>query len=200
MHSLPEGYRALVIGASGAIGAAVATLLRQDTRCAHVIELSRHSQPAVDFDSEESIAAAADRLYIPGPLHCIINAAGILHGSHGMPERRLDELNYSHMAAVFRANTWGPAMVFAHFSPLLARRERGLFATLSAKVGSISDNRLGGWYSYRASKAALNMMVKIRRHRSGAHASARGALRASPRHGEFGAVRAVQWKPDRARS
>ena len=160
MNSLPEGYRALVIGATGAIGSAIARQLRGDPRCAQVLELSRTSQPPVDFDKEESIAAAADRLFIPGPLHCIVNAAGILHGAHGMPERRLAEMNYAHMQAVFRANTMGPAMVLAHFSPLLARREHSVFATLSAKVGSIGDNRLGGWYSYRASKAALNMVVK----------------------------------------
>jgi NAD(P)-dependent dehydrogenase (short-subunit alcohol dehydrogenase family) len=134
--------------------------LRADTRCSHIIELCRGSQPSIDFDDEQSVVEAADRLYIPGPLHCIINAAGILHGGHGMPERRLAELNYAHMEAVFRANTLGPAMVIAHFAPLLARRERSVFATLSAKVGSIGDNRLGGWYSYRASKAALNMLVK----------------------------------------
>jgi NAD(P)-dependent dehydrogenase (short-subunit alcohol dehydrogenase family) len=160
VNSLPEGYRALVIGATGAIGSAIARQLRGDPRCAQVLELSRTSQPPVDFDKEESIAAAADRLFIPGPLHCIVNAAGILHGAHGMPERRLAEMNYAHMQTVFRANTMGPAMVLAHFSPLLARREHSVFATLSAKVGSIGDNRLGGWYSYRASKAALNMVVK----------------------------------------
>jgi NAD(P)-dependent dehydrogenase (short-subunit alcohol dehydrogenase family) len=160
VNSLPDGYRALVIGASGAIGAALVRQLRSDVRCAQVIELGRSTQPALDFDNEESIAAAADRLYIPGPLHCIINAAGILHGEHGMPERRLNELNYARMQSVFRINTLGPALVIAHFSPLLARRERSIFATLSAKVGSIGDNRLGGWYGYRASKAALNMVLK----------------------------------------
>lgn len=160
MHSLPEGYRALVVGSSGAIGAALVRQLHADPRCAHVIELCRGSQPSIDFDDEQSVAAAAERLYVPGPLHCVINAAGILHGAHGMPERRLAELNYAHMQAVFRANTMGPALVIAHFTPLLARRERSVFATLSAKVGSIGDNRLGGWYSYRASKAALNMIVR----------------------------------------
>jgi NAD(P)-dependent dehydrogenase (short-subunit alcohol dehydrogenase family) len=134
--------------------------LRSDPRCARVIELSRSSQPAVDFENEASVSAAAELLCMPGSLHCIINAAGILHGEHGMPERRLTELNYARMQAVFRANTFGPALVLAHFTPLLARRERSIFATLSARVGSIGDNRLGGWYSYRASKAALNMMVK----------------------------------------
>jgi NAD(P)-dependent dehydrogenase (short-subunit alcohol dehydrogenase family) len=148
------------MGASGAIGSALVRGLRADPRCAQVVELGRASQPPLDFDDEASVAAAADRLYMPDPLHCIINAAGILHGAHGMPERRFSELNYSHMQAVFRANTLGPALAIAHFAPLLARRERSVFATLSAKVGSIGDNRLGGWYSYRASKAALNMMVK----------------------------------------
>lgn len=160
MKTLPEGYKALIIGATGAIGSAMAAQLRADPRCGHVIELSRTSQPAIDFDDEVSIAAATERLFIPGPLHCVINAAGILHGAHGMPERRLDELNYARMQAVFRVNTFGPAMVIANFAPLLARREPTVFATLSAKVGSIGDNRLGGWYSYRASKAALNMVVK----------------------------------------
>ena len=160
VNSLPEGYRAVIFGATGALGSAFARLLRSDPRCAHVIELSRGSQPAIDFADEKSIAAAAERLYLPGPLHCVINAAGMLHGAHGMPERRLGELNYAHMQAVMATNTLGPAMVIAHFAPLLARRERSVFATLSAKVGSIGDNRLGGWYSYRASKAALNMIVK----------------------------------------
>jgi NAD(P)-dependent dehydrogenase (short-subunit alcohol dehydrogenase family) len=160
VNSLPEGYRALVIGASGAIGAALVRQLRSDARCAQVIELSRSSQPPIDFDKEESIAAAADRLYIPGPLHCIINAAGALHGAFGRPERRLDQLNYAHMQALYRINAMGPALLMANFAPLLPRREPGVFEVLSAKVGSIADNRLGGWYSYRASKAALNMIVK----------------------------------------
>ena len=76
-----------------------------------------------------------------------------------MPEKRLADLNYPQMEATFQANTFGPALVLRHFAPLL-HGERAIMAMLSAKVGSIGDNRLGGWYSYRASKAALNMLIK----------------------------------------
>jgi NAD(P)-dependent dehydrogenase (short-subunit alcohol dehydrogenase family) len=76
-----------------------------------------------------------------------------------MPEKKLSELNYAQLMDTFRTNTFGPALVLRHFTPLLDS-QRGVMAVLSAKVGSIGDNRLGGWYSYRASKAALNMLVK----------------------------------------
>ena len=77
-----------------------------------------------------------------------------------MPERKLAQLNYAQMESTFRINTMGPALAIAHFTPLLDKCTRSLMAVLSAKVGSIGDNRLGGWYSYRASKAALNMLIK----------------------------------------
>ena len=160
LHSLPEGYRALVIGSTGAIGSAFLAHLQADPRCALAVGLGRHTSPAVDLDDEATIAAAAQQLKAQGPWHCIIHAAGLLHGPQGMPEKRLGQLNCAQMEATFRINTFGPALVLAHFAPLLPKQGRGLLAVLSAKVGSIGDNRLGGWYSYRASKAALNMLVK----------------------------------------
>ena len=160
LQSLPDGYRALVIGATGAIGSAFLAHLQSDPRCALAVGLGRHTQPAVDLDDEATIAAAAQQLKAQGQWHCIIHAAGLLHGPHGMPEKRLGQLNYAQMEVTFRTNTFGPALVLAHFAPLLPKQGRGLLAVLSAKVGSIGDNRLGGWYSYRASKAALNMLVK----------------------------------------
>lgn len=160
LHSLPTDYRALVIGASGAIGSAFLAHLQADPRCALAVGLGRRTSPAVDFDDESSIARAARQLQAQGPWHCIVHAAGMLHGPLGLPEKRLAQLNYAQMEATFRANTLGPALVLAHFAPLLPRHERGLLAVLSAKVGSVGDNRLGGWYSYRASKAALNMLLK----------------------------------------
>ena len=102
---------------------------------------------------------AADALRAGGTFHLIIHAAGVLHGPGFMPEKKLGDLNYAQLEATLRANTLGPALVLRHFVPLLDR-QRGVLALLSAKVGSIGDNRLGGWYSYRASKAALNMLVK----------------------------------------
>ncbi|MFL6708881.1 MAG: SDR family NAD(P)-dependent oxidoreductase [Massilia sp.] len=159
MHSLPDGYHALVIGASGTIGAAFEQLLRADPRCASVVGLHRHSLPPIDFADEASVAAAAQALAAGPRFHLIINAAGLLHNADVKPEKRLADLAYAQLQATFQANTFGPALVLRHFVPLLAP-ERALLAMLSAKVGSIGDNRLGGWYSYRASKAALNMLVK----------------------------------------
>lgn len=159
MQSLPQDYRALVIGATGAIGAAFVQQLQADPRCALVLALGRSSTPRIDFGDEASVADAALALAGQGPFHLVINAAGLLHGAHGLPEKRLAQLNYAQLEQTFRTNTFGPALVLAHFAPLLDR-QRSVLAVLSAKVGSMGDNRLGGWYSYRASKAALNMLVK----------------------------------------
>jgi NAD(P)-dependent dehydrogenase (short-subunit alcohol dehydrogenase family) len=159
MDSLPDQFHALVIGASGTIGAAFVALLDAAPRCASVQGLHRHSRPGIDFADENSIAEAARALAAGPRYHLIINAAGVLHADAFMPEKRLADLHYAQLQATFQANTFGPALVLRHFTPLLAD-ERAIMAMLSAKVGSIGDNRLGGWYSYRASKAALNMLVK----------------------------------------
>jgi len=172
MQSLPEGFHALVIGAAGALGAAVVEGLQVDRRCARVWTLGRHTEPAIDYRSETSVALAAERLHDEAPFHLIFVATGALHTAAAQPEKRLADLSYGAMEEIFRINTFGPAMVLRHFAPLLDR-QRSVMALLSAKVGSIGDNRLGGWYSYRASKAALNMMVKtaaieLRRTHTGA--------------------------------
>ena len=159
LESFPEGFRALVIGASGGIGAALTDALRSDPRCAAVVALGRSSMPPLDLADPDSIEQAAAGVAGQGPFHLIINAAGVLHGADFMPEKRLADLNQAQLLATFQANTLGPALLLRHFSGLLDR-QRGVLAMLSAKVGSIGDNRLGGWYSYRASKAALNMLIK----------------------------------------
>ncbi|OIP17680.1 MAG: short-chain dehydrogenase [Comamonadaceae bacterium CG_4_9_14_3_um_filter_60_33] len=159
MTTFPDGFRALVIGASGGLGQAFVQALQANPRCASVVGLSRQSEPRLDFDDEASVAEAAQVLAAGGKFHLIINAAGLLHGADFMPEKKLTDLNYAQLEATFRTNTFGPALVLRHFSPLLDG-QRGVLAVLSAKVGSIEDNRLGGWYSYRASKAALNMLLK----------------------------------------
>jgi NAD(P)-dependent dehydrogenase (short-subunit alcohol dehydrogenase family) len=159
MNTFPDGFRALVIGASGGIGQAFVELLQADPRCGEVVGLHRHSAPRLDFDDEASIASAADALRAGGKFHLIINAAGVLHTADFMPEKKLSDLSYAQLEATFRINTFGPALVLRHFAPLLDA-QRGVLAVISAKVGSIEDNRLGGWYSYRASKAALNMLLK----------------------------------------
>ncbi|PIY23431.1 MAG: short-chain dehydrogenase [Comamonadaceae bacterium CG_4_10_14_3_um_filter_60_75] len=159
MNTFPDGFRALILGASGGIGQAFAQALQANPRCAQVIGLHRHSEPPLDFNDEASIGAAAAQLRHSGKFHLIINAAGLLHTADFGPEKKLTDLNFAQLEATFRVNTFGPALVLRHFCPLLDT-QRSVLAVISAKVGSIGDNRLGGWYSYRASKAALNMLLK----------------------------------------
>ncbi len=159
MQSLPEGYRALVVGASGAIGAAFVEQLGRDPRCATARGLHRGSLPPIDYADAPGIARAAQALADGGPWHLVVVATGVLHTPEFSPERRLADVSGEALEAIFRVNAFGPAEVMRCFVPQLAR-DRSLFAVLSAKVGSIGDNRLGGWYGYRASKAALNMLIK----------------------------------------
>ena len=159
MKSFPQDFRALVIGASGAIGAAFVARLQANPKCAAVVGLHRQSLPLIDFEREETIAAAAEALSREAPFDLIINAAGLLHSHRFMPEKRFSDLNYAQMLETFRVNAFGPALIFSHFWKLIGD-DRAVIAFLSAKVGSIADNRSGGWYSYRASKAALNMFIK----------------------------------------
>lgn len=158
LTSLGSGYKALVIGASGTLGQAFCQLLRADDNCASVCELSRSSTPALDLEDPQSIATAAEALADAGPFQLILHTAGLLHRPGIAPEKSLNAIEADALQAVFQVNALGPALVLRHFLPLLDKQ--GAMAMLSAKVGSIGDNRLGGWYAYRASKAALNMLIK----------------------------------------
>jgi NAD(P)-dependent dehydrogenase (short-subunit alcohol dehydrogenase family) len=149
---------AVVIGASGGIGAAVTERLRASGRFAVVHALSR-SGTGLDLEDEASIAAAAARV-ADGPAPTLIFVAtGVLHAGHD-PERTYKSLSAEHLLRDYRINAVGPALVAKHFLSLLPRDRRAVFAALSARVGSIGDNRLGGWHAYRASKAALNMILR----------------------------------------
>lgn len=158
MDSLGDGYRALVIGAGGTLGTAFCEQLEQDPRCAGVRALGRHTVPELDLERPETIASAATELATEAPYQLIVHAAGLLHRDGIKPEKSLSAIEPEALQAVFQVNALGPAMVLRHFLPLLD--PMGAMAMLSAKVGSIGDNRLGGWYAYRASKAALNMLIK----------------------------------------
>ena len=160
MHSLPEGYRALVIGASGAIGSALLLQLQSDPRCALALGVSRQSAPGLDLLNEDSIAQCAQAVAGQGPFHLVLDATGALTVNGRGPEKRLDELDAAHLLAALQLNAVGPGLLLKHFVPLLASGQRVIWGKLSARVGSIEDNRKGGWYGYRAAKAALNMLLQ----------------------------------------
>ena len=160
MTSLPEGYRALVVGATGAIGGALLQQLQADPRCAAVVGVSRLSTPALDLLSEPSIQACAQALAAQGPFHLVLDATGALTLNGRGPEKRLDELDAAHLLNALHLNAVGPGLLLKHFAPLLASGQRVIWGKLSARVGSIEDNRKGGWYGYRAAKAALNMLLQ----------------------------------------
>lgn len=144
--------RIVVVGASGGIGAALAEA--GAARGGDVIRLAR---PAIDAGDEAGIARAAAAAG-PGLSHILV-ASGLLHRQGRGPERDWRDLSPDWMLENYRVNAVLPALVAKHFLPLLRREPPALFACLSARVGSIGDNRLGGWHSYRMSKAALNQLV-----------------------------------------
>lgn len=159
--SFPQDGLAVVCGATGGIGQAFAAHLRASSRFAGVIALARSTSPELDFDRPDSIAECADFISsLGGEVRLIIDATGYLHDETFQPEKSLRQIDPDYMAKQFQINATGPALLMKHLLPLLPRSGKSVFATVSAKVGSIGDNRMGGWYGYRAAKAALNQLVK----------------------------------------
>jgi NAD(P)-dependent dehydrogenase (short-subunit alcohol dehydrogenase family) len=158
-----------IIGASGAIGHALVRHYLQADAGATILAFSR-SIPEfqdsrvqvhpIDLSDETQIEAAARIASQHRPLDLVIVATGLLHDAQLKPEKALRDLSTDAFMASFAVNTIGPTLVAKHFLPLLHREKRAVFAALSARVGSISDNRSGGWYAYRAAKAALNMVIR----------------------------------------
>ena len=180
LSSFPDGSHALVQGASRGIGLEFVRQLLAQPRFGrvfagcrapdHAVQLATlaASDPrlhlvALDATEEDSIARAADSVAgVTDRLHLVVNCAGLLHGGPPAlaPEKRLADVRADALAASFAVNAFGPLLVAKHFERLLAQRERVVFASISARVGSIGDNRLGGWYAYRGAKAAQNMFTK----------------------------------------
>lgn len=161
LTTIPEGGSAIVAGASGGLGAALADALAASGTFAHVYRTARTGSLKMDVTQEESIAAVAEHVRAQAvPLRLVFVATGFLHGPGAMPEKALRELDPQRLAQSFAVNAIGPALVLKHFLPLLARTGKTVAAVVSAKVGSIGDNHLGGWYGYRASKAALNQFLR----------------------------------------
>ena len=155
----PDHFRALVVGASGALGQAFSDYLENQTGCAEVIRVSRSIGMGFDLEDPGSIERLGISLKDAGPFHCIIDATGALTIDGVGPEKSLAKLNGDALLRSFTVNAVGPALLLRQLAPLLANDD-AIYAKLSARVGSIADNRKGGWYGYRASKAALNMLLQ----------------------------------------
>ena len=161
---------AVIVGASGGIGKALVAALARNAEIDRVFAAARrpvdfHESKVetigLDLLDEMSIAALAERIDPDMSLETVIVATGVLHDDEALqPEKRLADIEPEQLARAFAVNATGPALVAKHLLPHLARDRRSIFAALSARVGSIGDNRLGGWYAYRASKAALNMLIR----------------------------------------
>jgi NAD(P)-dependent dehydrogenase (short-subunit alcohol dehydrogenase family) len=145
--------RALIIGVSGGIGSAVQQTLAM--RDVDVTGIGRSN--GLDVTDPAAVAKVMGALV--GPFDLIFIAIGVLAPQNGTPEKSLAAIDADVMAQVFALNAIGPALILQHAARLLPRNGRGVVATLSARVGSIGDNHIGGWHSYRASKAALNQIV-----------------------------------------
>lgn len=169
MKSMGQGLSVAVFGTGGGIGKSFVDAFANDSSVEQVHAFSRNPDQDVpasvsthkfDMLDEASIEHATELISKSGPLHLAVVATGTLHDSHAKPEKRARDLSSLSMEHLFRVNAIGPALIGKHLLPLLDRDRKSVFAALSARVGSIQDNQLGGWHSYRASKAALNMFVK----------------------------------------
>jgi len=161
---------AVVVGVAGGVGGALASAMAAQGRYDAVVGIARHrpsdwpagpAHPflAADITAEAQVAEAARRIGELGRPVRIVVATGLLHGEGVSPEKNLRMLDPEALMTLFRVNAVAPALIAKHLLPLTPRDRISVFAALSARVGSISDNRLGGWYGYRASKAALNMLI-----------------------------------------
>ena len=171
MKSFGQGFNAVVVGASGGLGRAFVEALLGDPALGGLLACGR-SDPGLgdpraawqrlDLEDEATIAEAAKAAEARlGPLHLVIVASGLLHDGAGLqPEKTWRALEAEALERAYKVNAVGPALLAKHVLPCLDRGRKSAFAVLTARVGSISDNRLGGWYAYRASKAAANMLVR----------------------------------------
>lgn len=171
MNKPYDGQHIAVFGATGAIGSACVKYLITAGACVSVITRSTPKENSIDhpqiinrlcadITDEVALASVAERLGESPPLNGVLVCTGLLHGKDIQPEKSIKQICATQFMAVMSANALGPALVARYVTPLLATQQRVWFAALSARVGSIGDNRLGGWYAYRAAKAALNMVIK----------------------------------------
>ncbi|MFO7763971.1 MAG: SDR family oxidoreductase [Wenzhouxiangellaceae bacterium] len=176
LESFPSASAALVQGASRGIGLGLVRALLEDATFETVVATCRDPASADDLRSLACDRLSIRALDVTDPAQVaalghaldeeglrpslVVNAAGVLHGEGFAPEKKLEDLDVRALERVFAVNTFGPALMLKTLRPRLTREGKAVFAAISARVGSIGDNRLGGWYAYRASKAALNQIIR----------------------------------------
>ncbi|MFN6567435.1 SDR family NAD(P)-dependent oxidoreductase [Dendronalium sp. ChiSLP03b] len=172
-------FNSLIVGASQGIGLGFVKKLLIDDRIAKIYATYRQKNTAeellslvnkysgkliclaMDISDESQIVEAVQQIQTEvNKLHLAINCVGLLHEGNLEPEKSLRQINSENLLRYFQINSIGAVLLAKHLLPLFRHGERSVFATISAKLGSISDNQLGGWYGYRASKAALNMFMR----------------------------------------
>ncbi|MCJ8283478.1 MAG: SDR family NAD(P)-dependent oxidoreductase [Rivularia sp. ALOHA_DT_140] len=170
---------ALIIGASQGIGLGFVKALLQDNNITKIFATYRNSDSAselfslqneyspklvclpMDITQESQISAGVEKINAEiDKLHLVINCVGILHEGEIQPEKSLRQINPENLMRYFQVNSIGGILLAKHLQPLFKHKDKNIFACISDKIGSIGDNRLGGWYGYRASKAALNMFMR----------------------------------------
>lgn len=160
LSSFSRSGVAVTFGSSGAIGGAMVDQLAADGSFDNVMGFSRSSSPEIELLDEASLEPAAAFASQTGELRLIVDATGFLHDEREEPQKNWRDLDTSKQASAFALNAIGPALIMKSLLPLLPRMGKSVFATLSARVGSIGDDRLGSWYGYRSSKAALIQLVR----------------------------------------
>lgn len=169
LNNFQSPIRVIIFGTSGGIGQAVTQQLADDPHVEKVYcvareipdqSLAKCAYFTADITIEDDLREIASLIKKDEPVHLVLVLTGFLHGADISPEKSARQLNMAAFEKNFAVNCFGPTLVAKHLLPLMPRNGKSVFAALSARVGSISDNRLGGWYSYRASKAALNMMIR----------------------------------------
>ena len=151
---------AIIFGISGGIGKSLFENLKATKEYSKVIGLCRKTKPGFDISNESYMKKLSTSISNEGKVDLLINATGFLSNQKSMPEKKIEDINYAYLKKSFSTNTIGNAFIIKFFAPLMQHKTTSYFISLSARVSSISDNGLGGWYSYRASKAALNQLIK----------------------------------------
>ncbi|ELS00888.1 dehydrogenase of unknown specificity [Xenococcus sp. PCC 7305] len=182
MHTIdyiPKHSNVLIIGANQGIGLGFVRQILSDSQVAKIYATYRNSETAtellslaadhpnkltcleIDITNESSITQGIEAISAEiKKIHLVIYCVGMLHRGELQPEKSLRQINSENLLSYFQVNSIGAVLLAKHLMKLLRHKEGSIFASISAKVGSIGDNRLGGWYGYRASKAALNMFLK----------------------------------------